>query len=562
MKWLYILLFAGLVVFRFAYLDQDAPVYQLANVSQEDEPYYSQGALLKLCTNEGRTVKGFEKTKGEVFDIYNRQITYFSLKLFGNNYWGLRVPDVLASILFILLMYSIFKVIKADNEFVVLFLTLLLTNFYLFVFSRYNNPQIFSVLVITLALWVLIKYGYQKPLPLIALGFISAYTVLFVYPMNFFLLAGMGIFILVKTIEQKKIALTLFFTTGVLICFLALLISLHSIGRNLHDTYIALVASGTGESGVLIKATSLMSVWENIYRSIIAVMGTAYFRFQLPLLLGVLIAIPILFMKAGDKNDRESDTSLLMLILMATQLAQNYFAYNYPFKKMLVDIPIATISVFLTVGYFKKPVTNRLQQISMSIFLVFSLGLCLFNFKINKSSTYWGYTGSGCFGSTPYWFDVINVATCVAFALVVLSFLWSFNVKNRLFTIIIIMISILANFILTYETFIVGRKYQIRDCLINLEPILHDKVVVGGFPLTYQFYSGGKPALHGYNVNYINQPQKVVLDSMLVNKQADYLIDKVMLGASLYHKDYPGLTLVKVFNFECYSYYLYKNSLE
>jgi len=562
MKWLYILLFAGLVVFRFAYLDQDAPVYQLANVCQEDEPYYSQGAILKLCANEGRAVRGFEKTKGEVFDIYNSEATYLSLKLFGNNYWGLRIPDVIASILFILLMYSIFKVIKADSEFIALFLTMLFANFYLFVFSRYNNPQIFSVLIITLALWVLIKYGYQKPAPLIVLGFISTYAVLFIYPMNFFLLAGIGIFILIKTIQQKRISLTMFFAVGVLFCFLVLLASLHFIGRNLHDMFIALIASGTGESGVLIKTNNLMSIWGNIYRSIVAIIGTAYFRFQLLLLLGVLIAIPILFMKARDKNDRECDISLLMLILMATQFIQNYFAFNYPFKKLLVDIPIATISIFLVTGYFKRPHTGSLKQIAMTICVMISLAVCLFNFKINKSSTYWGYIGSGCYTSTPGWFDVINIVTCVAIALIVLYHVWSINVYNQQFVRIVFMLSILANFILTCEVFIADRKYQIRDCLADLKPLLNNKVVVGGFPFAYQFYNGCKPALHGYNVNYIDQPQKTVLDSMLVNKQADYLIDKVIPGAMVYHKDYPSLTLVKVYNFECYSYYVYKNSLE
>ncbi|HXP50809.1 MAG TPA: glycosyltransferase family 39 protein [Bacteroidia bacterium] len=564
MKWWHILLFTGLVVMRFAYLDQDAPVYQFANVCQEDEPYYSQGAILKLCANEGRTVKGFEKTKGEVFDMYNRYITYTSLKIFGNNYWGLRIPDVLASILFILLIYSIFKTINPASDFISLFVIILLTNFYLFDFSRYNNPQIFSVLTITLALWIIVKYGYEKPLPLIVTGFVATFAVFFVYILNFFLLAGVGLFVLVKAIAKRKLVIPVYFMIGVSVCFLFLTWSLSLIGCDLGTIYDSIKANGAGDNGVLTDTSTATSIFINIYKSISSIISTGYFRYQLVLLFGVLAAIPMLIMKASHKDDKDRSIALLLIFLIDCQFVQNYFAVNYPFKKMLVDIPITILALFVvTNGTNLKAWFNNIpRKVIMACWFIVALLLCLFNFKINKSPVYWGYTGVGCFGATPAWFNWLNVGTCVALT-ITLIFILFYSIKlSRTVVKIALVVSIASNFILIYNTFLINRKYEIRDCLVDLKPLIHDKIVIGSFPLTFQLYTGCKPGLHGYEINYITSSKQAVSDSMLVNRKTDFLIDKVMPSQSVPHTNDSNLKLVKVYNFDCYSYYVYKNSHE
>ncbi len=203
-KWYYILLLACLITLRFAYLDQDTPAYQLTNISQEDEPYYSISAVLKLCNDDGRTVKGFERTKSEGLDMYNRLLTYSSLKIFGNNYWGLRIPDVIVSLLFLLLMFSVFNSISPGNKLSLLLMGIMATNFYLFAFSRYNNPQIFSVLAVTWVIWLIVKYGFENPLPLIALGFFAAFAVFFCVCDEFLFTSRSGVVCFHKSNSAKK----------------------------------------------------------------------------------------------------------------------------------------------------------------------------------------------------------------------------------------------------------------------------------------------------------------------------------------------------------------------
>jgi hypothetical protein len=193
-----------------------------------------------------------------------------------------------------------------------------------------------------------------------------------------------------------------------------------------------------------------------------------------------------------------------------------------------------------------------------------ALLFCWFNYKTNKSPNYWNYTGVGCFGTTPLWFNVLNVGTCIGLAIIFFyALLFSKMDGNSSFTVTgVLVVSLFANVALTLNVFVINRKYEVRDCLISLRPIIGNKVVIEGFPLSYQLYSNCKPALNGYDIDFIDKPNNTVFNEMLMNKQADYVIDKVMQGSSLYHSGYTGLTLVKVFNFECYSYYLYKNSLE
>jgi hypothetical protein len=162
------------------------------------------------------------------------------------------------------------------------------------------------------------------------------------------------------------------------------------------------------------------------------------------------------------------------------------------------------------------------------------------------------------------WFDVLNLGSCVILALVFFYALLFKNNGNYTKLIIrsVLLVSLFANLALTVNVFVINRKYEVRDCLISLRPMISNKVVVEGFPLSYQLYSNCRPALNGYNIDFIDRSSGDVFKSMLTSKQADYFIDKVMYGSAECHKAYPGLTLVKVFNFECYSYYLYKNSLE
>ena len=101
-------LYSIIIVFlclRFCNLNQDAPSMMISSICEEDEAYYSVEGINQYNVEHNRYIKGFEKSMIAPLLIYSKSITYICLNIFGNNFYGLRVPVVLISILFLLFLF-------------------------------------------------------------------------------------------------------------------------------------------------------------------------------------------------------------------------------------------------------------------------------------------------------------------------------------------------------------------------------------------------------------------------------------------------------------------------
>ncbi|HXP52046.1 MAG TPA: hypothetical protein VN922_18970, partial [Bacteroidia bacterium] len=117
-------------------------------------------------------------------------------------------------------------------------------------------------------------------------------------------------------------------------------------------------------------------------------------------------------------------------------------------------------------------------------------------------------------------------------------------------------VSITFNLLFTYKTCFAERKYEIRNMLISLRPILHDKVIGMGYSFTYELYTGCKPALHLYPTNYkMNGPG--ALDSLLLAKKIDYVIERNSVESP--KSVDSNLIFMKKFPIRCYNLVLFKN---
>ena len=153
MKYFFLLTSVFLIFSRFLYLDQDVPSYMISGICQEDESYYANGALLRYYSDIDQTNIYFNKCASEVVKLYSIPLTYLTLHLFGNNYWGLRISIPFLSIFIILLLSSMaYREIKKPSYSIFLSL-LLLVDFYFFSFSRYFTPQFFSILILSLSIY-------------------------------------------------------------------------------------------------------------------------------------------------------------------------------------------------------------------------------------------------------------------------------------------------------------------------------------------------------------------------------------------------------------------------
>ena len=151
------------ILIRCYHLDQDAPSMMISAICEEDEAYYTIEGINEYNIDNNRFLKGFEHNLVAPIVFYSKTITYLSLKIFGNNFWGLRMPVVLLSFIIALLLLNIFK--KINTKYIALnylMIFLLLSDFTFYIFSRYQNPQIYSILCITVILWLIITYNFQS----------------------------------------------------------------------------------------------------------------------------------------------------------------------------------------------------------------------------------------------------------------------------------------------------------------------------------------------------------------------------------------------------------------
>ncbi|MBK6836149.1 MAG: hypothetical protein IPG89_18510 [Bacteroidetes bacterium] len=137
---------------KFIFLDQDIPSYMIGGLSQEDEAYYCIGGVNRYLADENRSYELNAKSTIEALQLINTPTTYLSLKIFGNNYYGLRIPIVIVSLLLNLILVLFANKRGFSRLSILLLIIFLSTEFYSFLFGRFYNPQIFCMLFIALIL--------------------------------------------------------------------------------------------------------------------------------------------------------------------------------------------------------------------------------------------------------------------------------------------------------------------------------------------------------------------------------------------------------------------------
>lgn len=548
--------FALLLIGRFIYLDQDVPGYFISGISQEDEAYYSTEGINLYNLDHGRYLKGYEHNNMAPLLLYSTPLTYLSLKIFGNTYWGLRVPVVLISILVILLLHDILNRLKVPKIYTWLITLYLATDFYFFLFSRFQNPQIYSIAAITLILWTYFRFGAESKVGLILIGLFSSLAVLVVYLYNAFFLGALGLFFVILSVKHKRLFYLLYFSIGIFLSALFFIVCVEIWGSSIIEFIKVLTFHGGGV--VKYETTSIMAVAMKVLKgaalAIFQILPTNFFRYNLPLLFFFLISTPVLIHKVfKEKNE----TAFLFLLSFILQYLQLVFIASYPFKKLIVLMPIVILTIVFCIPAFEEYYNSGLLKKKILAFIVAIVALlgCLYNFKINKDPNFWAGFEYGYFVNTPKWFDILNIiflfTTFVLFLLFTFKQYLSMNFRYLFF------LPLIASTFLIIKYCILEKKFEVRDALIDMKPIIENKVLITGFPHAHQFYSNCIPALSGYTESFAMGDQyKNVVDSLFKNGIAEYKIEKKFKHEK--PDSSSNFVLTKKYSFSFYDYYLLK----
>ena len=130
-----------LSLLRFINLDNDVPPYNIAGISQTDEPYYCLLGFNDYLEENNRIVLELNEVGLQFLMVHNYHLTLWSMRVFGNNYYGLRFGATFISILTILLLLKIFFA-RNKNYSLRLFMVFFL--FSEFLVSQYNASFLIS----------------------------------------------------------------------------------------------------------------------------------------------------------------------------------------------------------------------------------------------------------------------------------------------------------------------------------------------------------------------------------------------------------------------------------
>jgi hypothetical protein len=498
---------------RTLFLDCDAPSWNTAFYQPIDEFYYTISAFnLYHYGSLHHQILSYIPDEGYAFNLLTNLLTWSSLKLCGNTYFGLRGGAVLASFLFFLLLYRLLPAAVECGKNVrqergkglsgghVVWMLYLLTDFPFLMAGRIAEPTIFR----TLAVLCVLALGYcrflrgddflQPAWKSVLTGLVATACVEFVYPSNLFLIpaafvaTGLWAWRGGRWHVARHLA---FFLAGFLLCsfvFWGYVTVFH--GKNLFEEFVLHRELFSGRVQRHFSPLTILSGIRSVFR-------TNLFRYNPGLLFVFLVALPV-FLHRTVKCRREGDVGVLSVLSFF--LLQSLFTQDYPLRKHLLILPMVILLAAGAWGYREVFLAwlgqGRKRMIVFSIYWGLALLLTIYFFLRNR-----GLVVPGDLYRVR-WFDGVCLSALVFLAGLVLNRLGGFRSGFRPLSFLAALALVLpgsaASWVFVYQS----PTYVYRDALKGLAPEINGKVVPGGISYAMRLYNTSIPVLNSYAYGY------------------------------------------------------------
>lgn len=537
--WPYLLVLC-LALSRFMFLDMDTPSLFVSNLCAEDEAYYCSTGIEKFLLDKNPTAKSIYFKEYIGISLYSHYPVYLSMKLFGNNFWALRLFPVLLSIFTSLLIVDSLKRLILNKFFLLLGVLLIGLDFTLFMFGRYHGPQIYSIAALAFLLWLFIRYGTDSKRNLFVIGFIAFFSVTVIYVYNLYILGAFGLYFILLSIKMRKLKYLMFYSLGVLSAGLFLLMLLYFSGTSIQDIVGVMENHGGGvktDSGTNDSVFGFISnsVKLNLKSTLSAFINNSVFTYNSVLLLLFSSAVGTWFVNKKQQHP----LVILSLLIITLAFLQNIFAQSYPIKKLAVLLPvIVTFSLTAIDRLFSNReliLASLKSRLILVAFLLFGLVAVWFNYRtVNNADFYSFYVK--LFGDfTPINKSLMTVQFLIAGLVFVLVGILIF--KNNANYLKWISIGVIPSIVFIAYSISVGRTYLIREALIQDNKYLKEKHITGDFGYYFQFYTGAIPFYNFYNLHQNHPGEMERMDDSLYKSSREVLrMDKVTYKNSISKK--------------------------
>ena len=550
---------------RIFLLDSDPPSWNVSQYQPIDELYYATTAFnLYHYGDWNYQIFTDIKTDSSTNNILGNIMTYFSLKLFGNDYFGLRMASIFAStIIFILLFLSLKNYasnILKYSHFHKMILVAYMALYFLLDFSFLMASRIVETTIFRILALLIIIYLYSLPLMQKELvskwlsfvcGFLAVAVVLYVYPTNLFiffaLLAACFISALKKNLKNAFIQIYVFLAGSILA-----VISFELFTRMLLDTsfFQELLKSYTIYSGriSIVGEQNIIVIVKRFLVNIFRLLGTNIFRFNPFLLFFFLVSLPVFFYKLVKKRNNRD---IFLAAIFFFYFLQSLFINDYYYRKPIILLPIVIIIIFCAIinkGIFYNYIQeNKKIYILYSLFWFSSACVSLGVYLLNCSERF-----VKCYVLTGN-FVYISLIVFVILFISISRFYFSKNQSSSFIILVAMTILLLPNIYLGIKHIYYNPTYSCRDTMIELSQYIDGEIVVGGMAHGFRLYNSSVPVLNPYQYQYLEDGVREYqhqLEHLVQGKITKYTILYIDEGRDLFYSNHPfydNFNLIKRF---------------
>jgi hypothetical protein len=489
------------LVARSVFLDRDQPPFGVSQLQPIDEFFYTIPAFNFFHYGSlTHQVATYVPSDGSPLNFFENFVTWLTLAAFGNNYFGLRMASVLAGLGVFLLLFVIVRPQRPaaaepiDDSWLrtigLLWVGYLLFDFAFTVSARVAEPTIFRMfamvaLIAVASIWTRKRPGFERPF---ALGLLATAACLFVYIYNAFLIPAILLALLVDGLRDGPKQAAREVAAGLAGCVVAVaiyaVVVYATYGQSLAQVY-GLYVSPMGHHLIPTDARVLLT---NFY----SIAGTNLFRFNIPLLVVFLVALPVFAYRIWSER---RGTGVLVGGLVFFLVLQSEFVTDYPLKKLAMLSPLVIIVIVMAQGY-ARPFLARVKRAAV----LFILATLIYGFAA-AWVVYKVYTRTA--GARVGSLADLNVLGLIVIAAVVLIAVVARGRRELALTTFLIAALALPGVYLQMHHLYLHPTFRYRDAMIAAAPILDGKTTAGGISIAFRLYNTSTPVMNPYQYELV-----------------------------------------------------------
>lgn len=510
---LYMFLFILFFVSRILFLDEDLPPWGVINYQPVDEGTYSMLALNKY--NYGEISP--EVLDGNVeyitsphvrANIFGNVLVYIGLKIFGDNYWGLRIGSVLSGLLILILSITMMNHItkkscmnQQKQKLVNIgFLTYFVLDFNFTMASRVMETSIHRLLFVLLIIFAYMKIQKNMFAKFFVMSLLATFSVFGVYITNVFVYLAIFITLIGYGIKYGRSILAKGFL-GMICGFFIMLIPLEFYYVKVWQTYaiknmLSAILSFSSQEGYTVTSS-----WWVLIRSTVHFISSNVNLYSITLLGVFILSIPFLLhlvIKVKNLN------VLFLLALIFSLYIQTLVSEDYIVRKFIVIYPVFIFLLSILIANnrdLKEYIVDKLvcvngkrNKVLLITYVMFTVIVCicvfLLRFFIISNDT------QNDFSKIDIYFLII--VSTISLILLVICFI-CFTSGKKVTSLVLGLTILCASSIHIYlnlNYIFLNRTYTEKQAMIDIGTAAGNNYVIGSFfPMGYTLYNDIKPII-------------------------------------------------------------------